>query len=145
MPHLPLSRLVDSTVTLPEATRQLFWLQGSVVQQPDFDYADVFVEKLIRDGILTHDPVVDAVLQNEPQKLSSRTTQRRFLTATGLTHNAIEQIKRAETASTLLKGGVSIADVIYQTGYADQPHLTRSLKRLTGQTPSQIWRAGQTK
>lgn len=32
----------------------------------------------------------------------------------------------------------TFADVAYQAGYADQPHLTRSLKRFVGQTPGQI-------
>ena len=33
-----------------------------------------------------------------------------------------------------------IADTIDETGYADQAHLTRSLKYLIGTTPSQIVR-----
>ena len=38
----------------------------------------------------------------------------------------------------LLKQGVSIADTIDDAGYADQAHLTRSLKYFIGKTPSQI-------
>jgi AraC-like DNA-binding protein len=30
--------------------------------------------------------------------------------------------------------------VVEQTGYADQPHLTRALRHLTGRTPAQILR-----
>ncbi|HEV8194086.1 MAG TPA: AraC family transcriptional regulator [Ktedonobacterales bacterium] len=41
-------------------------------------------------------------------------------------------------ATALLEQGVPISDVIYQAGYFDQPHLTRSLKRFMGQTPAQI-------
>jgi AraC-like DNA-binding protein len=37
-----------------------------------------------------------------------------------------------------LRQGVSILDTVEQAGYADQPHLTRSLKRLIGQTPAQL-------
>jgi AraC-like DNA-binding protein len=40
----------------------------------------------------------------------------------------------------LLARGVSAAKVVRQAGYADQPLLTRSLKRFAGQTPSQITR-----
>jgi hypothetical protein len=40
-----------------------------------------------------------------------------------------------------LKQGVSILDTVYQAGYFDQAHLTRSLKYLIGQTPGQIIRA----
>jgi len=43
-----------------------------------------------------------------------------------------------ERAAELLCRGVSLLDVAGQAGYADQPHLTRSLKRFVGQTPSQI-------
>ena len=31
---------------------------------------------------------------------------------------------------------------MYETGYFDQPHLTRSLKRLIGQTPAELLRDG---
>jgi len=64
----------------------------------------------------------------------------RFLQATGLTHKTIRQIERAKHALVLLQQGVPILDVVYQAGYFDQPHLTRSLKHLLGQTPAQIIR-----
>jgi methylphosphotriester-DNA--protein-cysteine methyltransferase len=64
--------------------------------------------------------------------------QRRFLRATGLTHGAVSQIERAHRAVALLRQGVSILDTVERAGYADQPHLTRSLKRLIGQTPAQL-------
>jgi AraC-like DNA-binding protein len=35
---------------------------------------------------------------------------------------------------------VPILDVVFAEGYFDQAHLTRSLKRLVGQTPGQIVR-----
>jgi AraC-like DNA-binding protein len=38
---------------------------------------------------------------------------------------------------------VSIGDVVYQAGYADQPHLTRSLKRFIGYTPAQLAQLAQ--
>ena len=41
----------------------------------------------------------------------------------------------------LLAAGCSIANTVFMAGYADQPHLTRALKQLTGQTPAQIVRA----
>jgi methylphosphotriester-DNA--protein-cysteine methyltransferase len=72
--------------------------------------------------------------------MSSRTVRRRFLLATGLTPKAIQQIERAQKAAALLEQGVSILDAVYQAGYADQPHMTRSLRRFTGQTPAQIAR-----
>jgi len=78
------------------------------------------------------------VLREQAVELSLRTVQRRLLRATGLTSGAIYQIKRARYATTLLRQGVSILDTIDLAGYFDQPHLTRSLKNLIGQTPAQI-------
>ena len=139
MPHLPLGKLRDrNDATLPEASSQSFWLHGSAWQFPDFENADTFVSRLVQQDLLVHDPLVETVLQNRPLEMSLRSVQRRFLQATGLTRGAFEQIERARQAVTLLEQGVSIADAIYHVGYADQPHLTRSLKRFVGQTPAQI-------
>jgi AraC-like DNA-binding protein len=139
MPHFPPGKLLNQQdVNLPEASRQSFWLHGSAWQFPDFENADTFVNRLLREGLLVHDPVVDAVVQGHPQELSLRAVQYRFLQATGLNHRTVQQIERARFAATLLEQGVSILDTVYQAGYFDQPHLTRSLKRFLGQTPAQI-------
>ncbi len=139
MPHMPATMLMDRRdVNLPEATRQSFWLNGSVWQFPNYENADTFVARLVRDDLLVHDPLVNTVLQGQPVEMSSRTVQRRLLQATGLTQGSVYQIQRARYATALLKQGVSILDTVEQAGYADQPHLTRSLKRLIGQTPAQI-------
>ncbi len=139
MPHLPVSQLLDrNDVTLPEATRQSFWLLGSAWQLPTFDNADTFINRLMSEGLLVHDGIVNDVLQEQPHDLSVRTVRRRFLRATGLTPGTIRQIERARLALMLLQQGVSILDTVYEAGYFDQPHLTRSLKHLAGQTPAQF-------
>jgi AraC-like DNA-binding protein len=92
----------------------------------------------MRDGLLVYDPLVGAVLQRQPVELSLRTVQRRFLQATGLTHNTIYQTIRAQYATILLKQGVSILDTTHQAGYFDQPHLTRALRHFIGLTPAEI-------
>jgi AraC-like DNA-binding protein len=53
-----------------------------------------------------------------------------------LTRGTIRQVRRAERAVELLDRGVPALEVTRRAGYADQPHLTRSLKRFVGQTPS---------
>jgi AraC-like DNA-binding protein len=140
LPHLPVRALVDGTVTLPEATRTSFWLQGSAWRFPDYANADTFVEKLVRRGLLVRDPVVEAALRGHLTDLSARSVQRRVVRATGLTRGAIGQIDRARRAVALLECGVSILDTVGQAGYVDQPHLTKSLRRFIGQTPAQIVR-----
>jgi hypothetical protein len=130
--------LVNGDRALPEATNQSFWLHSSTWELPTFENAEVFVERLARAGLLVHEPVIDDALKDQPQPLSDRSVRRRFLQATGLTQGAIRQIERAQYAAALLGQKTPILDVVAQAGYADQPHLTRSLRRYYGQTPAQI-------
>jgi AraC-like DNA-binding protein len=64
--------------------------------------------------------------------------ERRVVRATGLTRGTIRQIRRAEKAVDLLAARVPAPEVARRAGYADQPHLTRSLRRFVGHTPSQL-------
>jgi methylphosphotriester-DNA--protein-cysteine methyltransferase len=138
MPSLQPRRLVDRSLRLRQATRTSFWLDRSAWELPAPDTADVFVDRLVRAGLLVHDPMASAVVQGGVPGLSTRAVERRVARATGLTRGAIRQIQRAERAVELLSAGVPALDAVRQAGYADQPHLTRSLKRFVGQTPSQI-------
>ena len=138
LPLLPPTKLVDAEVHLPVVSRNSFSLSAYAWQLPDYDNADTFVDWLVRKGLLARDPLVDAALQGQMQDRDLRTIQRRFLRATGLTQRAVRQIERARYATHLLQQGVSILDTVEQAGYFDQPHLTRSLKYLIGQTPAQI-------
>ena len=139
MPHLPLKTLLDrQDATLPEASSNSFWLHGSAWELPTFENADVFVERLIRQGILVRDPVVEAAMQGHTPDMSIRSVQYRFVQATGLTHKTIQQIERARFAVSLLEQGTPISDTSFELGYFDQAHLTNSLKRFVGRTPAQI-------
>jgi hypothetical protein len=140
LPYLPASALVDGDVDLPDASSKSFWLNGSAWEFPGYDNADTFVNRLVREDLLVRDPIVESVLRGEPQELSLRSVQRHFLQATGLTQGSIRQIERARRATILLQQGISIPDTVDQAGYADQAHLTRSLKHFIGKTPAQIIR-----
>jgi hypothetical protein len=142
LPSRPARTLVDGDVNLPEAGRDAVWLDGSAWQIPTYENADTFVARLVRAGLLVSEPTVPAALRGELTEASLRTVQRRFLQATGVTRNAARQIERARYAALLLKRGDSIADVTDAAGYFDQPHLTRSLRRLIGQTPAELIRDG---
>jgi len=138
MPQLPASHLVDGAVHLPDAGRRSFWLHRSAWQLPAFENADTFVDRLVRDGLLAREPIVQAALHERPNDRSVRTAQRHFRRTIGLTHSAVRQIERARYATTLLQQGLPILDVVDEAGYFDQPHLTRALKHFIGQTPAQI-------
>lgn len=140
LPHLPTKNLLNSETPLPAAASKSFWLQGAAWQYPNYENADAFVSKLVRAGVLAHDSVVVAALQDKLRDASARTIRHHFLHATGLTQSHIRQFQRAQQAATLLGQGVSILDAVYQLGYYDQSHLTRSLKHFIGYTPAQLLR-----
>lgn len=139
MPQFPARMVMDRRdVNLPQAGSKSFWLDSSAWEFPNFENADTFVSRLVREGLLIQDPLIDVALREQPAFLSRRTLQRRFLQATGLTHNNVFQIQRARHATSLLKHGVPILETVELAGYADQPHLTRALRHFMGQTPRQI-------
>src|SRR5262249_54778587 len=127
--------------TFPGATDQSFLVKGPSWGYPDFENAETFVKHLVHDGLIAMDLPVNASLQDAQQELSIRSTRRHFLQATGMTQTTIRQIERARHATNLLKQGLSILDTVYEAGYFDQAHLTRSLSYFIGQTPTQIIRA----
>jgi methylphosphotriester-DNA--protein-cysteine methyltransferase len=125
-------------VNLPDVSSRSFWLNGSAWEYPDFENAETFVQRLAKAGLISRDPTVDVVLKGQPGALSLRSAQRHFLRATGMTYTTFRQIERARYTTNLLKDGVSILDAVHLAGYFDQAHLTRSLKRLIGETPTRI-------
>ncbi len=141
MPQLPVANLLDrNDVTLPGAARRSFWLNNSAWEYPNFENAETFVARLVAGSIIARDSAVEAVLLGEGHVLSLRSLQRHFLQATGMTRGTFRQIERARLATNLLKQGVPILDAVHEAGFFDQAHLTRSLKRLIGQTPAKIIR-----
>ena len=142
MPLLPTGERRDrNDIILPDASTRSFWLNGSAWEYPNFENAETFVNRLVARGLVTADPlVIDATRNVEPQ-ISTRTMQRRFLRTTGMTRPTAEQIERARQATLLLREGRSILDVVFETGYYDQAHLTRSLKHFVGLTPAEVARA----
>ncbi len=142
MPHLPVKNYLDSETTLPgAASANSFWLHSSAWQFPTYENVETFIDRLVRQDVLGFDPVVRAALRDQPQDVPSRTVRHRFLRATGLTQTHIRQIERAQHAAALLRDGFSILNTVYEAGYSDQPHLTKSLRRFVGTTPAQLVRS----
>ncbi len=95
MPALPLFSLANGGIVLPGSIDGAFRLHGSAWDLPDFDNAEAFVARLVREGLLLRDPVVEAALLDRPVDMSPRTLQRRMLRVTGLTLGMQRQIERA--------------------------------------------------
>lgn len=140
-PSLPPAQLLDRHAVL-STTPNSFWLHDRALPIPDPGDADAFVDRLVRLGLLHAEPTAVPLLSGEltGRAASLRTLQRRFLKATGLSQRAVLSIERAREAVARLERGTSIPDVIDGLGYADQPHLTKTLRHLTGRTPARILR-----
>lgn len=139
MTAFPARQVMDrNDITLPGASSRRFWLHGMAWEYPDLENVDVFVSRLVKEGLIIHDSVVADVLQGRVVDLSVRGVQRRILKATGLTYTLIQQIERARYAVRLLKQGNSALDVVCELGFTDQAHLIHAIRRFTGQTPRQI-------
>lgn len=138
MSLMPGERMRDEGVVLSNIGRDRFWLGSDVLEIPTLDTVDSFVARLLRAGIVEDNSLVASVVSGHPMAMSERTMQRHFLKTTGLTYKAFTQIERAQKALALLQQGRPAADVAFALGYADQPHMIRSLKAIMGQTPKQI-------
>jgi AraC-like DNA-binding protein len=62
----------------------------------------------------------------------------RFREQVGLAPKAMAQVIRFNRALQLLQAaeGQSLADVVFEAGYYDQPHMNRDFRRFTGGSPS---------
>ncbi len=133
-----LNELVDDVRPLPTVDPDHFSLLGHAFSFPTYAHAEDLVDALVDAGLLKCDDVVDDLLKGGPRAYSSRTVQRHFLQATGMTHKTFQQIYRAQTAVRLLKQGTKPAEAAADAGYTDQPHLTKSLRRIMGTTPRDV-------
>ncbi|GGI47503.1 AraC-like DNA-binding protein [Agromyces flavus] len=141
--HCAAADMCDRTIALrmPQATA--FDLADVRWPFPDYETVDDLVEAFAAHGLLAHDQIVESILVGRPPGVSVRSVQRHFAKVTGLSPHHVRQISRARAAVNRLQTGEAIADVAYDLGYADQSHLTREVKRLTGCTPGQSQHRGE--
>ena len=133
-----LANLNDAVLpTLPDGR---ILLDGRDWEMPTPTNVDVFVDRLARAGLLVVDPLIDELRHGDVRGLPERTAQSRFVRAVGLSRRKLHVIERARRAARLLRAGATIADVVFDAGYHDQPHLTRSLRALVGYTPGEVAR-----
>jgi hypothetical protein len=128
----------DSFVTLPLADDMHFQLDGHTFAWPTFENAEELIEQMVRLGVLASDIIVKSELDGTPKAASKRSIERHFKETTGLTSKKLADIRRAQEAVRMLKGGKDPAATAADAGYYDQPHLSRSLKKLMDSLPSDV-------
>lgn len=136
-PLYPNDQLVDSFDILTNADPEHFILGDRVFKFPSFETAEQLIEELIEAKLLIADPVIYAASTGTSWAASKRSYQRHFATRTGISEKYFQQIERAQEAIRQLKNGDNPSNVAAQTGYSDQPHLARSLKKIMGIKPSE--------
>ncbi|MEV6957978.1 helix-turn-helix domain-containing protein [Streptomyces sp. NPDC051207] len=70
--------------------------------------------------------------------LTARQLHRRALTAFGYGPKTLARVLRLQRALALARSGVPLAATAARAGFADQAHLTRDVRDLTGLTPSEL-------
>jgi hypothetical protein len=138
MPQLPGHKIFQQGVVRPVEHGRGVWIDAERLELPTFDNAEHLVAAMARKGLLERDPVVARALQGASQRLDERSIQRHFSAVTGLSFKGFQQIARAREAARLLRSGQSPSDVAAELAFSDQSHMTHSLKRFLGQTPSQL-------
>ena len=138
IPALAAETLVDAGKELDAVSRTRINLAGSNWEIPSFENAADFVTRLVKDGALVRDSVVEQTLLRNDVGITERSVQRRFLRATGLTYATVRQIERAKRTAELLTAGTPILDAVEIAGYSDQAHMTRSLQRFLRKTPGRL-------
>ena len=138
----PGAHMVDRALVRPLVTARTFALESETLEIPTFENAEGLVQRLAQRGLLARDDLVESAAQGQPRAISPRSMQRHFLSALGMTPKQFAQIKRACHAVELLRAGMRPSQAALEAGFADQPHLTRSLKAIMGQTPAELARKG---
>lgn len=140
-PRIASASLLDhQDLNLPIMSDGRFWFSGLSWEIPSYENAEDFVARLATTGVITRDALIEDAVVGDVPRMSQRSVQRHVLRATGMTLSGVQKIERARHAATLLAEGRSVLDVTYAAGYADQAHLTRSVKQLIGMTPARLLR-----
>ncbi|WP_037973290.1 helix-turn-helix domain-containing protein [Streptomyces sp. NRRL WC-3742] len=140
LPLFPPAGLADlNDAVLPTVPGDRIVLDNRDWEMPTEQNVDVFVDRLVRAGLLFLDPLVEEILHGQrPRSMSERTAQIRFRQAVGVSRRKLLSIEQARQAAQLLTAGESIAEVISACGYYDQPQLTRAIRSVTGHTPGEL-------
>ncbi|WP_163509031.1 helix-turn-helix domain-containing protein [Fodinicola acaciae] len=140
LPLFPPSGLADlNDARLPTGSGGRIVLDNRDWEMPTEHNVDVFLERLVRAGLLVFDPLVDEIRHGDrPRAMSERTAQIRFRRAVGISRRKLVSIEQARQAARLLAAGAPIAEVVTNCGYYDQPQLARAMRWATGHTPGEL-------
>jgi AraC-like DNA-binding protein len=141
---LPASELLDQMVPL-----EALWGPSASEIAERVALADDPLEALAS-AVIAHldadepDHAVRAALAGAPPSLGERHLRRRFHAAVGYGPKTLERVLRFQRFLGLarLEAEPDLARLALDAGYADQAHLTRECRRLSGVTPAALLASG---
>jgi AraC-like DNA-binding protein len=124
---------------LPAAVEALRETMTSIEPQPA-DWPDLLAYDLL------DDPQLRLEAWAERQGMAAATLSRGFRTIFATSPAAFRAESRAQSALALITaGGSSLAEIAAAAGFADQSHMTRAVRALTGQPPGYWLRSNRFK
>ncbi|MCU6676869.1 AraC family transcriptional regulator [Leclercia tamurae] len=125
---------VVETLSAPAIDRLLSLLAARSTPSSPLRPTSLALQQTLRHSLQTP-PSLDALAQRF--SLRKETLIRIFKQDTGLTPGSFLAISRIEFAKARLRAGDDIADVSYQSGFADQSHFHKTFVSYTAATPRQ--------
>lgn len=125
---------VVETLSAPAIDRLLSLLAARATSPVPLRPTSLALQQALRHSLQTP-PSLDALAQRF--SLRKETLIRTFKQDTGLTPGSFLAISRIEFAKARLRAGDDIADVSYQSGFADQSHFHKTFVSYTAATPRQ--------
>jgi AraC-like DNA-binding protein len=84
---------------------------------------------------LSHEPRLSVERAADEQHVGRRQLERDFERWIGVSPRHLAQVARVQQLVRSTRAGATLADAAVHAGFADQPHMTRTVRRLTGLTP----------
>ncbi|MFE0450484.1 helix-turn-helix domain-containing protein [Streptomyces sp. NPDC058914] len=144
-------RRVELTELWPTAQVRRLHARVEAAAHPATALEELALEHAARQGATPPDPelrrLVTALAAGRPVAtaadelgLGARRLHRRSLAAFGYGPKTLARILRLQRALALARAGLPYADTAARTGYADQAHLARDVRKLTGTTLTDLLR-----
>lgn len=89
-------------------------------------------------------PTLDIQTLADEQHVSRRQLERDFGHWLGTSPRHLSQVSRVQAVSRKALAGAALADISADVGFADQAHMSRVVRQVTGLTPRQFTRSEQT-
>ena len=157
---VPAHHLLNQRVPLEDlfGPREVRWLSDRLAASPTMEAAADLLDEAVAGrtaDALEPDPIVDALIAllafpvrthdsvraaGSQLSIGERRLHRRCCAAFGFEPKTLERILRFQKAIRLGRPDSSLALVAVQAGYADQAHLSRECRRLSGCTPSVLFK-----